>query len=399
MKKMGFVVLFLMGLLLLAGCQDQKQTLRIEVRDISGEVMIDEEITYPDTTELSLIEVIDEHVDLDYEMSTFGAFIKGVDGFYPTEFGITYNYWLSIYVNDQMIETGLDQVTYEEDMVISFRESSMLSDVDQEIDQFIYGFLDEKVNTYINQDGMDHYVLAALNQLSIYGYNTIDLTELDYPDYDDQTVANRFKKALVSFSKDLDNELETDFSTFVELTPDGLYETITYLNAFDVFYTNENHDKRNEIIQDFILEIPEYMDADFAGMALSAVSSLQENQAVETYIQQMIDVIKDNMTSTGVIGWGGANAASTAVSIIGLLAVGENPRDEEYSTLESDLVESLMLYVNEFAFNHLIDDENPDLAFTTPQGFAALVMYKIYRDHMTTISDPTLNLWVFEVIN
>ena len=137
------------------------------------------------------------------------------------------------------------------------------------------------------------------------------------------------------------------------------------------------------------------MDADYAAMALTAVSSVRESENGTQIINAMVTYIKDSMSKDGVVSWGNANASSTAAVILGLLAIGEDPRSEAYTVDGVDLMEALMLYQGDAGFKYLQADTNDDLAFSTPQAFAALVAYKIVRDQLA-YSTHQLNLWVIE---
>jgi hypothetical protein len=97
---------------------------------------------------------------------------------------------------------------------------------------------------------------------------------------------------------------------------------------------------------------------------------------VDTYIAYL----NENQTPEGIESWGSSNAASTAMVILGLVAQGIHPRSEGFTVEDVDLIEALINYYTEDGFNWLMNSEEVDLMFSTPQAFAALVAYKIYRD-------------------
>lgn len=395
MKKLGFVVLFFLSIVLLAGCQEAtptEDTFLVKVKDFAGEVILSEDVVYPENTEFSLLELIDEAVDLDYELSQYGAFIKGVGGHYPKEYGVTFNYWWGLYVNDVMSSTGLDQIAYEEDMVIEFRESTMLSEFDLEMNAYIDTFLANLTDDYLNETVMSQYVLAAIKQLGFYGYDIPDLKAITYPTFDDSSIGNMFKSALVMNAKD-ETPSESFLTTFLGLQVTNPYDAVTYLNAFDVLYGTELNEKRNTVVSYLLTEQPSFMDADFAGMALMAVSSVKDSEAGTSIVNAMVDYILENMSKDGVVSWGNANASSTSAVILGLLAIGEDPRSEAYTIDGIDLMEALMLYQGDAGFRYLLNDDLDDLAFSTPQSFAALVAYRIVRDQLAYTTHQ-LNLWL-----
>jgi hypothetical protein len=185
-------------------------------------------------------------------------------------------------------------------------------------------------------------------------------------------------------------DLET---ALLSLTPSNPYDAVAYLNASDILFGEALTTKRNEVFNYLMTNDPAFMDADFAGMALSAVFTIQDSISAQSYVSRMIQEIKNNQTNTGVSAWGSSNASSTAASMIGLYAVGEDPRSEAYTVDGVDLVEALWSYKGSVGFKYLINDSQDDLAFSTPQAFAALVMYKIYRDQHMSWTTLEFNLW------
>lgn len=391
MKKWGLLILIFLSIIVLAGCQDKEDTFTVRVVDLSGEVVLDEDVVYPKDTTLSLIALIDEEIDLDYTTSQWGAFIQGVGGHYPTEYGITYNYYFGLYINDVMSSTGLDAVSYEKDMIIEFRETTMLSAFDLEIDSWIFSFIQEHVNTYINQEAISQHVLAALIMLNHHGYITMDLKTLNYPALSTDTLGNLFKSSLIAYAKDASmDDLEEALLAF---TPSNPYDAVTFLNAYDVIVGDKQSIQRDNVVAYLKANDPTFMDADFAGMALSAIYTYQDQISVQSYMSRMIQEIKHQQTSAGVSAWGNSNASSTAAAIMGLYAIGHDPRSEAYTMDGVDLVEALWSYKGSVGFKYLSADAQDDLAFSTPQAFAAFVMYKIYRDMHFGWSSPQLNLW------
>lgn len=395
MKKLGFVVLFFLSLVLLAGCQVETQTFTVEVRDLSGELITSEEIEYPKETELSLFELMDEVMDIDFTTSQWGTMINGIEDFYPKEYGLTYNYYLGLYVNDEMSMVGIDQVAYEEDMVISFRETTMLSELDLSINVWIESFMEEYLNEYVSTEGINQYVLTAVKQLDLYGYIDLDVDALSYPPLANDTIGSQFRTAIIQKVFSLPT-LDTE-EALLALSPTSPYEAVTYMNTLDLLFGSTSSAKRIEVANYLVNNLPEYMDADYAGMALGAISSIQNEVLVQTFQSDMIVYIKNAQAETGITSWGSANASSTAQAIIGLLAVGEDPRGENYTVSEVDLVEALMTFMGEDGFKYLLTDENDDMAFSSPQAFAALTLYKIYRDQHLGWSSDVLNLWNLSV--
>ena len=390
MKKVGLIVLFFLSVVFLAGCQETKSTFVVEVKDISDTLIVSKEIQFPSNSELSLIEIIDEAIELDYMETAYGPFIQGVEGFYPMDFGASFNYYLSLYVNGAESMVGLSDVEYSEDMVITFKETSMLSPFDVSIDLWIESFIQNSLNTYISETGISQHVVSALKQLENYGYVNISWSDFSYPEVKTDTLSNLFKSALSLKVKDL--ALTDIEQALLDVSPTNPYDAVTYLNTLDVIYGKVENSRRAEIATYLKNNNPEFMDADFAAMALSAVSNHQDDE-FNSYILDMTNFIKDAQTVAGIESWGSANASSTASAILGLLAVGIDPRSEAYTVSDIDLLEALMTFVFEGGFKYTLQDTKADLAFSTPQAFSALVAYKIYRDHKATWEIDQMNLW------
>lgn len=391
MKKLGFVMLFFLSMMLLAGCQEVESSFVVEVRDIQGEIVFSEELIYPEDTDLSLFEIIDESVELDYDVTQWGPYIKGIEGFYPMDYGVTFNYYLGLYVNDEESMIGIADVDYEEDMIISFRESSMLSALDVAIDLWINSFVSDMLETYIGSAGISQHVVAAMKQLELYGYYDVKWTDFSFPDVLVDTVSNAFKSALRN--KVLGQSTETIESALADMNPTNPYDAVSMINAIDVLFGQNEQLKRDELVTYLINNNPDYMDADFAAMALTAVSHVGSDEDMTTYIDDMVAYIADAQVKEGISSWGNANASSTASAILGLIAVGQNPRGESFTVEDIDLVEALMTFAKETGFKYLMTDVDADLAFSTPQAFAALVGYKIYRDFHTSWETQSFNLW------
>ena len=111
-------------------------------------------------------------------------------------------------------------------------------------------------------------------------------------------------------------------------------------------------------------------DADYAGAALMALSHQETDKT------PLIDLIKENLTSEGVLSWGTANSCTTAYAILGLVANNIDPTSEEFTKDTVNLVEALLNFSlgdGSFAYSK---DSGADLSYATPQSFAALVAYR-----------------------
>ncbi|MFH0767691.1 MAG: hypothetical protein V1920_06330, partial [Bacillota bacterium] len=111
MKKIWFAVLVLLVSTMLAGCQESEtMSFKVEVVNVTGTVLLSESIIFAEDDEETLIDLVDEQVGLDYSVYDIGVFVNGVGGFYPTEYGITYNYYYSLFVDGIPTSTGIQDL-------------------------------------------------------------------------------------------------------------------------------------------------------------------------------------------------------------------------------------------------------------------------------------------------
>ncbi|RJX27489.1 MAG: DUF4430 domain-containing protein [Acholeplasma sp.] len=392
MKKVWLTGLILLSFVLLAGCQEDnlevpRGTLDVEVVDLLGTQVFFETITYDLTTEESVFDLIDQAIDLDYSVFDIGTMINGIEGFYPTEYGITYNYWYSLYIDDEMSNVGIEDIELSDGLKISFKESTMLDEIDLWVDEVIYAFIEQHASDYINENAASYHVVAALKQLSDRGYDIPELNDqnYDYPGLMDDTIASLFKSSVIAQAFGLQTStLET---AIVSMIPANHYESVSFMNAYHLLGMEVTSTMIDELTQ----STPAYMDADYAGMVLNALSPYGSNMEVESFVNEMLVYIGDQLTSSGIESWGNPNASSTAAVVLGLIAQGINPRGTEYTLDNTDLIEALKLYEVDRTFKYLLADENADLAFSTPQVFSALVAYKLYRD---VWGNPAVNLFI-----
>jgi len=394
MKKVWLIVLIFFSMALLAGCQEvelsepvisdpttvvpteivEEDTFLVEVVNLSGDVLASQSIVYDAEDEKTVAELIDQHMGLDYMVYDIGWFVQGVADIYPTEFGVTYNYWFSIYVNDELSFIGIEEIIYEENLTITFKESTMLDATELEVDRVIQDFLTHHFDTYVNDDVVHYGVYAALKQLKTRGYHNLDLSSTVTLSKD--TIGNLYKAAVIEMVKEVDTA--NTLALLEEASTTNVYEAISLLYGLIMLGGSES--QINDLVDLIITTENSYMDADYAGMVISVLSYVKDYEGVAEFTQDMITYIQSELSHEGVTSWGSANAASTAQVILGLVAQGISPRSETYTTEDVDLVEALLLYEMQGAFKYQLTQSANDMSFSTPQAFQALVAYKIYRD-------------------
>jgi hypothetical protein len=253
MKKILALVLIFSGLFLLAGCvevgeptpsvetpiptETVEHTLTVLVYDVNDELKFEQAILFPEGDQRSALELIEDHIEIIYAaFEGLGVFVYGVGGFFPTEYNVSYNYWLSLYVDGTFSEIGIDQVAIEDGMTITFKETTSLDEVDLMVDQIIYHFLDHHFDTYINTGYIHQDVLAAVSKLLIMGYQLPDFMTWMESEIDayiatlaSETASQLFKKIIIE--KAFGYEIETTLLLIEALEPNNVYDAITVLNS------------------------------------------------------------------------------------------------------------------------------------------------------------------------
>jgi hypothetical protein len=390
MRKIWLAVLVSLSFLLLAGCQEQEllndgPSFTVEVVSIEGVTLLSEDIIFIENDDRTTVEILDEAVDLDYSTSQYGNYVNGVGGFYPTEYGVTYNYYFYLLVNGVGSEVGIDQIVITEDMVITFQETSGFDEVDLRVDELIYEYVDQYKEMYITDAAINHYIVAALGHLADRGY--IDpLTPSNYQ-ANVTTVQEAFKTAV--FQKTYDLDFSATLTALNGFTSTDSYSAVSHLSALSLLEGDEQ--KINDLLD--MLSALTIDDAEYAGMLMQAFSSYEQDvNSVNTAINLLVPVIQNNLTVSGITSWGSPSSSATAMVVIGLIAKGIDPRGDDFSTDHVDLIEALLLYETDGYFKWQLSNESADMLFSSPQVFAALVTYKIFRDVWGTPAFDLFNI-------
>jgi hypothetical protein len=384
MKKIWTIVLFFLSLVALAGCQEDTEptmellSFKVEVIEIDEFVLLSEDVTFTDGETKKVIDLIDESIGIDYEIYPFGYFVNGVGDLYPKEYGVTYNYSFAIYVDDVAITTGVENIELIDGMVITFQEVTLLDETDRMVDVLIQTFIENHLSTYVSLTGLEPNVVAAIRHLNARNYFAPQLGSLvpKPTSYPIDTISNAFKSAVVA--KSFVSNTDTIKDALLLMEAQNYYESISLLNALTMVQADGV--SRTAVVEDLLSGTPEFMDADYAGMLLTALAPYITLEGVDLQVEAMVSYIKENLSKDGITSWGSANSASTASVVFGLIAHAIDPRGEDYQTEGVDLIEALISYEVEGAYKWTLDSETTDMMFSTPQVFSALVAYKIYRD-------------------
>jgi len=390
MRKIWLAVLVSLSFLLLAGCQEQEllndgPSFTVEVASNEGVTLLSEVIMLVEGDERTTVEIIDEAIDLDYSNSSYGNFVNGVGGFYPTEYGITYNYYFIIIVDREAIATGIDDIELRDGMEIIFQETTMLDPTDVIVDRLIFLYADAYRDMYITDAAINHYVVAALGHLADKGY----IDSLTPPAYQANvtTIQEAFKTAV--FQKTFDLDFSATLTALNGFTSTDSYSAVSHLSALSLLEGDEQ--KINDLLD--MLTALTIDDAEYAGMLMQAFSPYEQDvNSVNTAINLLVPVIQNNLTTSGITSWGSPSSSATAMVVIGLIAKGIDPRGDNFSTGHVDLIEALLLYETEGYFKWQLSSESADMLFSSPQVFSALVTYKIFRDVWGTPAFDLFNI-------
>ncbi|MDO9629268.1 MAG: hypothetical protein Q7I99_05145, partial [Acholeplasmataceae bacterium] len=276
MKKILTIVVFFLSLVVLAGCQaDAEPTVetlkfKVEVIEVDDVLLLSRDIEYVEGETKSVVQLIDEAIGLDYQVYPFGYFINGVANLYPKEYGVTYNYFFSIFIDDVAITTGIETTELVDGMVITFREVTLLDEADFMVDQLIQKFIENHLSSYVSLAALDYQVVAAIRHLNARNYFAPKLGSLALKpsNFPVNTISTAFKSTVIA--KSFVSNTDAIKEALLAMTSQNYYESISLLTALTMVQAEGS--VRTAIVSDLVSGTPEFMDADYAGMLLVALA-------------------------------------------------------------------------------------------------------------------------------
>lgn len=260
------------------------------------------------------------------------------------------------------------------------KQSEELTTVYEKLDSFDYSAYLSKVDETVT---IDYNVFKALELLQKVKYSkkvSDYLTTTDITSYLDgldlSSPSNSFKASVIGSS------YSTTFKTKLDNALNGYTETD--INAWNYTYTSLALRKENvnstlkETLDNklIVINAADYRDADYAGYALMALS---DNKTIDkTSLYTLID---ESLKSTGIESFGSVNACSTASAVLGLIASGNDPSD--YKGV--NLINCLLSFWKADGIYYTLDG-TVDTFYSTPQVYAALATYAVYKEKGKAIS-------------
>jgi regulator of replication initiation timing len=344
-----------------------------------------------DDYEGTLFDLLSASFKVTATVSEYGHYITGLEDLKPTN-----GAYISFAKNGESSMVGVDSAIFEDNDEFSF-ELVWWDTSAKSVSDGIDSFLNNQAATYVNATSIDYAVMAALSILGIEEDYVTDTEVQAYIDGLTITKTNEYFKAIVILeAAGLDaTSLKSALKGIA--TPSVYGGTGYQLQAFNTNVTTVDYTAFEAVaLADYAINTPTRAGVDSGSIGILALSNYTETIGVDTLITDWVTYIKENQTENGSIvdidfGYGSnENAATMAQAIIGLVSAGVNPKggdstEIDMTKLNYDMVARLCEFQNiDGSFNWLMNDENPDLGFSTPQAFLALTVYYQYSNSYNT---------------
>ncbi len=240
-----------------------------------------------------------------------------------------------------------------------------------ELDDALALFLDNHVETYL-EDGVSYQVLLGLYHLGLVDDFEIVLSAADHLDGEGQLFQAIIKHEIMgedtaSLKSQLLVEAELEWLYTTSLTYIGLDGVSGDISTFEAAYLE-------------MVEATEITATDHDTLGIVYLALNHHNQDVPAR-SEILDFLKANPYGNL---WG--NNASTFAQLLMVFTEAEVALDQSGMVQDGKtILEHILSHQSEDgAFYYLTDDEEPDMAFSTPQAFLALAYYHAYLIDGTT---------------
>jgi cell division protein FtsB len=335
--------------------------------DVEGTI-ITRSVGYKESNDLTAFDLLTEAYEVDFTESEWGKFITGIEDL-TTKYG---NY-ISISKNGESLLVGLEDASYTDQDAFYF-EVLWWDQTAEMVDSAIHAFLDNQVDQYIGET-QNYYVMLALKHLGVIDTYTITLNELG----ETPTANDYIKQIFIAIALGLNiDDLTTALNGIRSIAH-------PYPTSLQVMALNQNDSlDLSGFITDYITDLESRTlnetDLDTLSLMLLALTMIDQEEALQDAIIQAIE-------ATLYTSAYGNNSATFAHVVMALLSQGINPTDAAYNVdTETTFIDAfLSFYAEDGSFYYLEDSIDPDLNFSTPQAFLALVLYDRYLNEGVAI--------------
>ena len=279
---------------------------------------------------------------------------------------------------------------------ISTSSSSVEPTLLDRVDATIEAFVDHYGAYYLQPETYDYQVVAAMKDLDVLSQYSTDTAALSTHILASDTSSltlGQWYKSIVTLQS-----LDVDVSTFVDAHLDTLLASSSSIGQYSspttlwitTLLDHENYDSYQQAALNDLTQTntPRLNDIDWGASIALSLFLHREDPAVATVLEEYFTWLPTVQEEDGAFienyAWSVANAAIIANVMLTLVAFEMDPCAVPFTTGSQSMVEKLLSYSNpDGSFQYGSSDEDPDLAFTTPLAFTALVAYQQFVNHLS----------------
>ncbi len=266
----------------------------------------------------------------------------------------------------------------------SIQEDVVLQEIDQIIDAYLENHVSSDVTNYVDVAILTH--LGKLDEFISEEEFNENITKETIESVENVSQALKYSVILKAFNQDLNSfEGVSLVEKLASLNKISLFESLYGLMVLNN-YDKEKSEAVKTYFDNLIVDLttvntPKVATPDLGGTTLIALAPYyDELEEVKDVVDEYASWISSEVQlDNGAVPdtYMGENSATLAQVIMGLVANNIDPRSEEFTKGENDLITAILEYSNgDGSFKYKLEDEDSDLFFSTPQSVLALVVYK-----------------------
>lgn len=359
----------------------------VTYEDYSGDLRV-RNVGFDASFDGSLFDLLDTSFDITAFDTDYGKMITAFEHLSPLN-----GAYIAFYKNGEMSFVGVDSATFTDGDAFHF-SVEFWDTLEQQVEDSIALFLDHMVGQYINttdgEEVLNYNVVTALGLLGELDMYVDDAFIASYVSNMNLVTANDYFKAIALLNAaNLDSSGIVD--GLIDIAQTGSYgATGRQLIALNSIETDSDFSAfETAALEYYSLNTPYDAGLDSGGIDVMALSKYDDDPSVSALIDDYVTWIQTDQLDNGGLmtrdlGWGSSfNAASMAQVVMALIANGENPTSDDFTTNDHHLIDALLMFQTDTgSFDwDLEDDVEEDLMFSTPQAFLALVMYQTYSNN------------------